>query len=154
MNERSSRRDLVFLKLFLKAKAGQVTDEEARYFRDHPDQIDELTAPVNLHLIFLWAGALLGAACVAVSKLLKFSSLIDGMSEGLGEFTVDIVFEIGVALIGAAVTAYILGILLNQQQENAAKWRDEIRRRIKELEEPPGKRPLPTTGEETSTHPG
>jgi hypothetical protein len=35
-----------------------------------------------------------------------------------------------VALIGAAVTAYILGILLNQQQDNAATWRSEIRRRI------------------------
>jgi hypothetical protein len=36
-------------------------------------------------------------------------------------------------LIGAAVTAYILGILLNQQQENAAHWRAEIRRRIEVL---------------------
>ena len=38
------------------------------------------------------------------------------------------------ALIGAAVTAYILGILLNQQQDNAATWRSEIRRRIAEPE--------------------
>ena len=57
------------------------------------------------------------------------------MSESFGEFTIDIVFESGVALIGAAVTAYILGILLNQQQENAAKWRAEIRRKIDELNE-------------------
>jgi hypothetical protein len=39
-----------------------------------------------------------------------------------------------VALIGAAVTAYLLGILLNRQQENAAAWRSEIRRRIFEPE--------------------
>ena len=131
---KTSQRDLVFLKLFLKAKAGDVSEEEARYFRDHPDQIDELTAPVNVHLIFLWAGGLLGAAFVAVSKLLKFSSALDFMSEAFGEFTIDIVFEIGVALIGAAVTAYILGILLNKQQENAAKWRAEIRTKIDELD--------------------
>jgi len=54
-------------------------------------------------------------------------------SEGLREFGVDIIFEIGVALIGAAVTAYILGILLNKQQDNAAEWRSEIRRRIDEV---------------------
>jgi len=126
-------RDVTFLKLFLKAKAGQVTDEEVRYFRDHPDQIDEVSAPVKVHLIFLWAGGLLGAAFVALSKWLKFSQVPKFLSEGSGEFVVDIVFEIGVALIGAAVTAYILGILLNQQQENAAKWRTEIRRRIHEL---------------------
>ena len=54
------------------------------------------------------------------------------MSEGYRAFVIDIVFEVGVALIGAAVTAYILGILLDQQQENAAKWRAEIRRRLAE----------------------
>ena len=126
-------RDVTFLKLFLKGKAGQVTDEEVRYFRDHPDQIDEVSAPVKVHLIFLWAGGLLGAAFVALSKWFKFSQVTRFLSEGSGEFVIDIVFEIGVALIGAAVTAYILGILLNQQQENAAKWRTEIRRRIHEL---------------------
>ena len=134
MNMKAYQRDRIFLKLFLKAKAGEVSDEEVSYFRDHPEQIDELSAPVNIHLIFLWAGGLLGVACVAVSKLLKFSSALDFMSESFGEFTIDIVFEIGVALIGAAVTAYILGILLNKQQENAAKWRAEIRAKIDELD--------------------
>ena len=46
-------RDLIFLKLFVKAKAGEVSDEEVRHFRDHPDQIDELSAPVRVHLVFL-----------------------------------------------------------------------------------------------------
>jgi hypothetical protein len=40
-------------------------------------------------------------------------------------------FEIGVALIGASVTAYLLGILLNRQQSSAKKWRSELRKRIK-----------------------
>jgi hypothetical protein len=66
----------------------------------------------------------------AVSKLLKFSSVINFMSESFSEFTIDIIFEIGEALIGAAVTAYILGVLLNKQQENAAKWRAMIRSKI------------------------
>ena len=52
----------------------------------------------------------------------------------MSEFVIDIVFEIGVALIGAAVTAYLLGILLNRQQENAAAWRTEIRRMLDQEE--------------------
>jgi hypothetical protein len=125
----STQRDRLILKLFIKSKPGDVTDEEVSYFRDHPEEIDEVTAPVNVHKLFLWAGALLGAACVGVSKVIKFSQLAI-LSEGFLEFVIDIVFESGVALIGAAVTAYILGILLNQQQDNAATWRAEIRRRI------------------------
>jgi hypothetical protein len=129
----SKQRDRMFLKLFLKSAPDEVTDEEVAYFREHPDQIDEVTAPVNVHKLFLWVGALLGAACVGLSKVIKFSQLVM-LSEGMREFVIDIVFESGVALIGAAVTAYLLGILLNRQQDNAAAWRTEIRRRISELE--------------------
>ena len=130
MKADDQERDRIFLKLYLKSSPGEVTDEELSYFREHPDQIDEVTAPVNVHKLFLWAGTVLGIICVAVSKVLKFQPLISGLSEGIREFVVDIVFESGVALIGAAVTAYILGILLDKQQENAAKWRAEIRRRL------------------------
>ena len=130
-NEQQER-DRIFIKLFLKTSPDQVTDEELDYFREHPDQIDEVTAPVNIHKLFLWVGTLLGVAFVGLSKILKFQPILENLSEGLREFGIDIVFEIGVALIGAAVTAYILGILLDQQQENAARWRAEIRRRLEE----------------------
>ncbi len=127
----SKERDRMFLKLFLKSAPSEVTEDELAYFRDHPDQIDEVTAPVNVHKLFLWVGTLIGVACVALSKVIKFYEWLT-LSEGYREFVIDIVFEVGVALIGAAVTAYILGILLEQQQENAAKWRAEIRRRLAE----------------------
>lgn len=132
MKTDNQERDRIFLKLYLKSSPGEVTAEELSYFREHPDQIDEVTAPVNVHKLFLWWGALLGIALVALSKYLKFS-IVYMLSETLREFTVDVVFEIGVALIGAAVTAYILGILLNQQQEKASLWRAEIRKKISEL---------------------
>jgi len=125
----SDQRDRMFIKLFLRSASNRVTGEEVTYFREHPDQIDEVTAPVEVHKLFLWAGGILGALLVGVSKVIKFAQLTV-LSEGVLEFVIDIVFEIGVALIGAAVTAYILGILLNQQQDNAATWRLEIRRRI------------------------
>ena len=127
----SHERERVFLKLFLKSAPEDVTEEELAYFRSHPDQIDEVTAPVNVHKLFLWAGSLLGATFVGLSKILKYSELV-ALSEGYREFVIDIVFEVGVALIGAGVTAYLLGILLDKQQENAAKWRSEIRRKLAE----------------------
>ncbi|MGD8266367.1 MAG: hypothetical protein PVH09_07370 [Chromatiales bacterium] len=132
MKTNEQERDRIFIKLFLKTSPDQVTDEELNYFRGHPEQIDEVTAPVNIHKLFLWAGTLLGVLFVGLSKFLKFQPVLDNLSEGMREFGVDIIFEIGVALIGAAVTAYILGILLDKQQENAARWRAEIRRRLKE----------------------
>ncbi|EMR5774208.1 hypothetical protein NRA52_16455 [Acinetobacter baumannii] len=125
--------DTLFIKLLFKSTS-EVTDEEIEYYRKYPDQIDQVTAPINIHKIFLWAGALLGVVVVAVAKFLKFSGSLDFLSEGVLEFVIDIIYETGIALIGAAVTAYMLGVLLNKQQENATKWREEIRRRIKESE--------------------
>jgi hypothetical protein len=126
-------RDKIFLKLFVKDKF-TITQEEINYFRKHPDEIDEITAPLNVHKFFLLIGILLGVLMVAGSKILKFSSILYFQHGFFEEFVVDIIFEIGVALIGAGVTAYFLGILLNMQQENATKWRDEIRKQIRETD--------------------
>jgi hypothetical protein len=123
----------LLLKRGLRSPAGEVTDEEIEYFRDHPDEIEEYAAPLSIHKYFLWSGVLLGSICVAVSKVLKFSTLLALMHDAVREFMIDIVSEVGVALIGAAVTAYLLGILLNRQQEIATKWRIDIRQRIEEL---------------------
>ncbi|MCG5227156.1 hypothetical protein [Acinetobacter pittii] len=126
--------DKLFIKLLFKSTS-EVTEDEIEYYRKYPDQIDQVTAPLNIHKIFLWAGALLGVIVVAIAKFLKFSGTLDFLSEGVLEFVIDIIYETGIALIGAAATAFMLGVLLNKQQENATKWREEIRRRVKESEE-------------------
>ena len=117
-------------KLLFKPTSNEVTEDEVEYFRDHPDELEEVAAPVSVHIVFLWLGTLLGLVLVGVSKLLNYSGVLDSLGTGGAEFVVDVVFEVGVALIGAAVTAYLLGILLNQQQRNVSTWRAEVRRRI------------------------
>lgn len=126
--------DKLFIKLLFKSTS-EVTEDEIEYYRKYPDQIDQVTAPINIHKIFLWAGALLGVIVVAIAKFLKFSGTLDFLSEGVLEFVIDIIYETGIALIGAAATAFMLGVLLNKQQENVTKWREEIRRRVKESQE-------------------
>jgi hypothetical protein len=53
-------------------------------------------------------------------------------------YVVDIVFEAGAALIGAGITAYFMGVLLNNQQAKTKRWRKRLReaiaRRTRELE--------------------
>ena len=117
-------------KLVFKPVSTNVTEDEVEYFRDHPDELEEVAAPVRVHIVFLWLGTLIGLALVGISKLLKYSGVLDSVSAGGSEFVVDVVFEVGVALVGGAVTAYLLGILLNQQQRNVSTWRAEVRRRI------------------------
>lgn len=122
-------RDKTFWRLSLGSKLS-VTDEQIDYFREHPDEIDEVTAPMAIHNMFLIAGLILGLLTMAFSKYLKFSGVLDGYSVQSIEFVTDLTFETGNTLVGAGVTAIILGMLLNTQQDNAAKWRKEIRVKI------------------------
>jgi hypothetical protein len=122
-------RDIILLKFLFKNKS-EVTEEEVEYFKKHPDEIDEVTASINIHKLFLAIGIGLGVLLVVISKTVAHSSFLPVVNELLRAILVDIVFEIGVALIGAGVTAYMLGILLNAQQENAREWRLMIRKRI------------------------
>ena len=131
MNKPKIDRDTLFFKLFFK-NSQEVTNEEVEYYREHPEQIEEVTAPVNIHKMFLWGGAILGVLIVVLSKFFKYSQILAFESTWINEFIVDIAYESGIALIGAAVTTYMMGVLLNRQQVNATKWRKEIRKRIKE----------------------
>jgi len=136
LGKKALARDWLTLKALFRHGVS-VTLEEIDYFEKNPDEIDEITTPVHVHKMFLGIGIVLGFLLVFISKIMKF---VDGPTVQPGffeEFVEDITFETGVALIGAGVTAYMLGILLNNQQENAQEWRRMIREKIAESE-PPG----------------
>ena len=42
-----NQHDRVYVKLFLRTTPSELGEEELAYFREHPDQIDEVTAPVK-----------------------------------------------------------------------------------------------------------
>ncbi|WP_421725194.1 hypothetical protein [Bauldia sp.] len=126
----------ILWKLFASNRT-EVTPEEIAYFRKHPDEIDELTVRTNLHLLFLIVGMALGTLLIAFSKLIKFDLVFGFLGAELREFVVDLIFEIGVALVGAGVTAYLLVVLLRAQQRSLQIWRKNIRQAIADPEGKP-----------------
>lgn len=90
-------RDFFFLKHLLKNEA-EVTDEEVRYIRKHPAEIDDVTAPIYVHRAFLAIGFPLGAILVFVSKLIQHVNGLPVSSGLFREFAIDINIQIGVAL--------------------------------------------------------
>jgi len=131
---RQTLQDKMFMKMFFSKSTADITPEEVEYFRDHKDEIDEVARPLNIHKYFLIGGLIAGICTIGLSKFLNYSGMLGFFGTGLREFVVDIVFELGVALLGATATAYLLGVLLNRQQRNAIRWRIEINRLIQESE--------------------
>ncbi len=116
----------------LRSNKIEVSDEEMAYFREHPEEIDEVTAATRVHRFFLGAGMIAGVSAVAVSKAIDSVQLEAAIGPILADLLVSVIFEGGGALIGASLTAYFMGTLLNNQQERAKAFRKEIRRRLRE----------------------
>lgn len=129
--DREADREALFFEILTSGKI-EVSDDALAYFRKHPEEVDEVTAATRVHMFFLWVGLGVGVLAVAMSKILSQLPLEDYIGTSFEEFLVDLVFEGGVALIGAALTAYFLGVLLNRQQERAKAFRKEIRRKLRE----------------------
>ncbi|WP_068114762.1 hypothetical protein [Tropicimonas marinistellae] len=129
--DREVDRESLFLQM-LASERVEVSDQAMAYFREHPEEIDEVTANTRVHRFFLWVGMVLGILAVAASRLLSWLPFENLVGQGVESFISEIVFEGGVALMGAALTAYFMGVLLNAQQKRAAAFRREIRRRLRE----------------------
>ena len=130
---KKNRDDIFLFKTFFKVKT-ELTEAQISYFKKHPEKIEAVTAPHTVHRLFLLGGMLFGIAFVILSKALNLWGALKGLHPLVEESLVDITFEIGVALIGGGVTAYFLGILLNQQQQNAERWKEEIYSQIGDRE--------------------
>ena len=124
-----SLRERIHLRLFL-AASEEPSEDEIAYFAKHPDQIDEISEPMRMHRLFLWFAVISGFLIVGLAKFLGTVHDAHFFSGVWREFVVDIIFEAGVALIGAGVTAYFMGVLLNNQQAKTKRWRRQLRAAI------------------------
>lgn len=84
-----------------------VTDEEVACFRTFPHEIDAASAPARIHRLVLLLGTLAGFALVALSKVPARTPLDHVVGAGVEEFLTDMLFEMGLALIWALLTAYL-----------------------------------------------
>ena len=124
-----SFRERIHLRLFL-VDSEQPSEEEIAYFAANPNQIDEVSEPMRLHRLFLWFAVISGFMIVGLAKFLATVEDSDFFSGVWREIVIDIIFEAGVALIGAGVTAYFMGVLLNNQQAKTKRWRKQLRAAI------------------------
>ncbi len=111
----------------------EFSKEELRYFRDYPEELQRLTRAESAKGIYLRIALVVGVVLVLIYFMLKvyhqphFPVLYGAAT--------DLLFEGGVALWGAAVTVYMLEILMDRQEVINAFYRQEIQRQIETLED-------------------
>lgn len=107
-----------------------VDDETLTFFRRFPDQIDRITTPSRIHGFLLASGVSLGLIIIVPPKVIAHPTGDSRMRATTEAISGDVVTVCSVVLIGSALKAFFVSLLLNHHQERANSWRKPIRRRI------------------------
>ncbi len=119
--------------LIMYGDPSDLTDDHIRRLRDHPELLELIGSRETLALRNLWSLLAIAALLVVVSKLIavKYGDEIDQL---MIDVTVDLVFEMGAALIGSVATVIFIQHREKKQFSENLFFRSEVQRRIDALE--------------------
>ncbi|MGC1503809.1 MAG: hypothetical protein ACRBB0_05460 [Pelagimonas sp.] len=128
-SQSASLREMVLL-----TQLDDLDDDDVRYFSENPDRLDLITNRETLKLKSLWVALALAMVFVAGSKFIA-ETYADQMSQFLNNVVVDLVFEMGAALIGSVATVIFIEFQQKRQFEENLTLRSAIEKRIRQLED-------------------
>ncbi len=107
----------------------EVTEEIVEYYRKNPDELDLLIDKEDFNIKFLSYFFIFGLLLTVGSRVLAFM-FSDVWGEFVNHVVLDVTSEVGIAIFGGAVTAYLLEYLQKKQYEANIAYRNEIKRRL------------------------
>ena len=114
----------------LRTKEIAITEEELEFFTAYPDELEKMTSTLTAKKTYLVLATGLGFILVALSIVIRYNRIFDdGILHGFGT---DLLFEGGVALWGAAITVYLLEIVLDNQTDINEAYRQAVLDRLEE----------------------
>ncbi len=111
----------------------EIDDETIAFYRKHPEELDLIINKEEFRLEFFRILFSIGLAIAIGAR-----AAVHFFPEALGPFmtnvVLDIVFEMGNAILGGVLTAYFLEFLEARQYQENVRFRKEVKRRIEELD--------------------
>lgn len=111
----------------------EITSEIVEYYRMNPDDLDLIIDKEYFHSKFIRLFFIIGMMLAICSRIMKLI-FQDTWLEFINDIILDIVSELGIAIFGGAIVAYILEKLRQKQFQDNVKLRNEIVEKIKDLE--------------------
>lgn len=110
-----------------------LTEAQIAYLRDHPEILSLIGDRESLGTRHLWRILIAALALVALSKVIavRFDNAFDQV---IADTLVDLVFEMGDALIGSVATVIFIEHRQKKQYIENVKYREAVQRRIQQLD--------------------
>ncbi len=111
----------------------EVTDEVVQYYQQNPDELDLIIDKEHFDNKFLSYFFLLGLSITIGSRVLSY--FFEGVwGEFINNVVLDVSSELGIAIFGGAVTAYLLGSLQKKQYQQNVAFMNAIKARLENEE--------------------
>ncbi len=101
----------------------EVTQEAIDYYEQNPDELDLIINKEVFHVAYLSVFFILGLVVTITARTIQYF-----FGESLGDFInsviLDVLSELGIAIFGGAIVAYLIEFLNKRQyQQNIKYWR-------------------------------
>ncbi len=117
----------------------EITKEELDYYRKNPDEISLINNATSIRYKYLTYAFILGFILVVLSKL-AVPALALLLSTFWSEVLRDLLFELGVALWGGAITTFIMELHALKEEQDCKRKQDMLRSMLELDTKPPSKK--------------
>ncbi len=108
----------------------EVTDEIVEYYRKNPQELDLIIDKEDYNIKFLGYFFIVGLVITVGSRVLKY--FFSGVwGEFVNDVILDVFSELGIAIFGGAIVAFLLEYLQKKQYEQNVHYRNEIKMRLR-----------------------
>ncbi|MBS9779876.1 MAG: hypothetical protein KGV51_04535 [Moraxellaceae bacterium] len=104
----------------------EVTDEVVQYYQQNPDELDLIIDKEHFDNKFLGYFFFLGLSITIGSRVLAYF-FEDIWGKFMNDVVLDVSSELGIAIFGGAVVAYLLGSLQKKQYNENVAYRNAIK---------------------------
>ncbi|MEM9676238.1 MAG: hypothetical protein AAF992_26845 [Bacteroidota bacterium] len=108
-----------------------VTSEELEYYQKHPEDLDLIINKEYFHSVFFGIFFGLGIIITTGARIIQYC-----YGKVLGSFVntviLDVLSELGIAIFGGAVVAYMIEFLKKRQYQKNLKFRNYIKKALEE----------------------
>ncbi len=115
----------------------KITEEVIRHFEENPDELDLMINKEYFNAVYLGLIFVLGLGITIGARVLQYL-----YGEWFGAFVnavvLDVLSEVGIAIFGGAVVAYLIEFLNKRQFQQNIQFRREVKKIIEERKQMQG----------------
>jgi len=107
----------------------EITQEVIDYYEENPEELDLIINKEYFHIAFLGVFFILGIGITIGARVISYF-FADTLGTFVDKVILDILSELGIAIFGGAVVAYLIEFLNKQQYQQNLRFRKEVKEQL------------------------